>query len=706
MLSPDGKHFAAIQSIEGKPAVALYALNSPPGTPPSVINSAEWIVDGIRWAKNDRLLVKVKRNTAVKWTADYKLVHTWGRTISVGLDGKQGILLFENNAKLNNNTDTTTVSDIDLSDTDNIYMPILLYADMLTSEEKALRKTRGESEELFHLTLYRVNVHTGETEKVISGDPTTRAFYMDGDGHVIARVDRTKRPLVDHLKLYEKGDWQKVGNYDASGNNGAGIVGLTEDGSALVQEKHAEDGTDYLARLDLATGASSVLYANPDFDVARPVEDHWTGRVIEAVYTADRPEFHYFDAKRQALQRGLEKAFPGLTVHAGSSDVEQKHLIVAAEGPRQPITYYYLDRTTHQATLISSTYPDLTAADLGEMKPYPYKARDGLDIPAYITLPPGRVAKNLPAVVMPHGGPDARDSLRFDWWAQFLANRGYAVLQPNYRGSSGYGRKFTKAGLHQWGRKMQDDISDGVRKIIADGIVDPKRICIVGASYGGYAALAGAAFTPDLYACAASFAGVSDLPQMLLSEHRRHGEDSGPMSFWTSRIGSPFDDTDELRATSPARHADRVKCPILLMHGEGDTTVPIEQSEVMESALKDAGKSVQFIRFPGEDHYFTFADTRITDAQGIGEIPGGEYRRRWRGGRRAASFGRSRIRFYLSFPRRVLVFARMTRRARRIIIDHGQADASPRAVERSLWRRAAFRLREGRGFQTGAARRD
>jgi dipeptidyl aminopeptidase/acylaminoacyl peptidase len=219
--------------------------------------------------------------------------------------------------------------------------------------------------------------------------------------------------------------------------------------------------------------------------------------------------------------------------------------------------------------------------------------------------------KNLPIVVLPHGGPDARDKIDFDWMAQFFANRGYAVLQPNYRGSSGYGRKFTEAGLHQWGLKMQDDITDGVKKLIADGIADPKRVCIVGGSYGGYAALAGAALTPDVYACAVSFAGISDLPRMLSSDRARYGKNSHVTSFWKSRIGSAYDDSDQLRATSPARHADQIKCPVLLMHGEGDTTVPIEQSEIMADAMKSAGKNVEFIRFPGEDHYFNLADTRV-----------------------------------------------------------------------------------------------
>jgi dipeptidyl aminopeptidase/acylaminoacyl peptidase len=212
---------------------------------------------------------------------------------------------------------------------------------------------------------------------------------------------------------------------------------------------------------------------------------------------------------------------------------------------------------------------------------------------------------------MPHGGPDARDQIGFDWMAQFFANRGYAVLQPNYRGSSGYGYGFTSAGLHQWGLKMEDDLTDGVKKLVADHIADPKRVCIVGASYGGYAALAGAALTPDVYACAVSFAGISDLPKFITEERSRYGKDSQIVSFWTTRIGSSYEDSDQLDATSPARHTDKIKCPVLLMHGEGDTTVEIAQSEMMEDAMKRAGKPVEFIRFPGEDHYLNLADTRI-----------------------------------------------------------------------------------------------
>jgi dipeptidyl aminopeptidase/acylaminoacyl peptidase len=434
---------------------------------------------------------------------------------------------------------------------------------------------------------------------------------MDGHGNVIGRIDVTKGPRVEHLKLYDGHSWTELDAFDATGDSGAAVAGLTEDGKFLIFFSHDSNSLGVLTKRALTGGNETNFFENPNYDVWGVLKDGWTGRVIGASYIGDKFNYVYFDPVNRSLQRGLELAFPGNTVHTVSADRAKDRVVVEVSGPRHPASFYFLDRTTHQASELLKSYPELTEADLGEMKPYPYSARDGLPIAAYLTLPPGKDAKNLPVVIMPHGGPDSRDYIQFDWWAQFLANRGYAVFQPNFRGSAGYGHKFTEAGLQQWGLKMQDDITDGVKKMIADGVADPKRICIVGASYGGYAALAGATFTPDLYACAMSFAGVSDLPEMLHSERGDHGEQSASVSFWASRIGNVFDDTDRMKATSPDRNAEKVKCPILLMHGEGDTTVHINQSEHEYDALKSAGKDVQFIRFAGEDHYLNFSDTRI-----------------------------------------------------------------------------------------------
>jgi dipeptidyl aminopeptidase/acylaminoacyl peptidase len=211
--------------------------------------------------------------------------------------------------------------------------------------------------------------------------------------------------------------------------------------------------------------------------------------------------------------------------------------------------------------------------------------------------------------VLPHGGPETRDNNEFDWWSQFLASRGYAVLRPQFRGSKGFGDAFRRAGFRQWGRRMQDDLTDGVLAMIQQGVADPRRVCIVGGSYGGYAALAGAAFTPDLYKCAVSVNGVSDLPEMLGSVKVQNGAESDSVAYWRDNIGSPFD--RRVIERSPALAADAIRVPILLMHGVDDTVVPIGQSESMARALEKRNKPFEFIRLPGEDHWLSRADTRL-----------------------------------------------------------------------------------------------
>jgi dipeptidyl aminopeptidase/acylaminoacyl peptidase len=605
-LSPDGKHFAVVQPFEGRPVAVIYQINAPAGTKPAVVQSADSIIQNVAWAKNDRLLIYVGVNKKVEWDERHQL-RSWGRTISVSDTGDNSVILMKNDPSFKMNTTTARVVDVDLDDPDQVFMPMWEY----DTEAASGNKVDKLESQYFHMNLYSVNVRTGRADKFMTGTSETGLWLLDGHGHVVARVDEMTRPLKDHLFVRWNDDWRDDGQYDASADKGVDLIGVLGDGTAIVRYDHVGSDRSMLLRHDLATGKEVPLWTNPTFDAGEAITDEWTGRITGISYAADKDEYEYFDPKREALQRGLEQAFPGKSVRAASVDLDQNEVIAEVQSPREPPSYYYLDRTSHQATKIATQYPGLTEADLGEMKPYPYRARDGLSIPAYVTLPPGRVARNLPTVVMPHGGPDARDTISFDWWAQFMANRGYVVLQPNFRGSWGYGHKYTEAGLRQWGLKMQDDISDGVHKLIADGIADPKRVCIVGGSYGGYAALAGATLTPDLYACAVSFAGISDLRQMLDDERTKHGTFSGVMSFWQSRIGDLSDDDPQLSATSPVLHADQVKCPILLMHGEDDTTVPIKQSELMNDALVQAHKDVEFVRFPGEDHYLEMADTRI-----------------------------------------------------------------------------------------------
>lgn len=242
-----------------------------------------------------------------------------------------------------------------------------------------------------------------------------------------------------------------------------------------------------------------------------------------------------------------------------------------------------------------------------------YRAADGLQIHGYLTLPTGK-DKGLPLVVLPHGGPASRDTIDFDYWAQALASRGYAVLQANFRGSTGYGNDFLEAGFGQWGRKMQTDLSDGVRFLAANGTIDAKRVCIVGGSYGGYAALAGAAIDTGVYRCAASIAGISDLHRMLKSEKQSA---EAAFRYFKQFIGADNANDPKLDQVSPLQQIGKIEIPVLLIHGKDDTVVPFEQSRIMADALKKAGRPVDFVILDGEDHWLSSGVTRLKMLQAV-----------------------------------------------------------------------------------------
>jgi dipeptidyl aminopeptidase/acylaminoacyl peptidase len=604
-ISPDGTHFALIRGVNGRPSLEIFKVDAPQD-PPVVVTADDWILADARWVKNDVLVIYDKKN--------FKLgvFDRYGRDMLRPMADAGAISLKDR--KIVRLTAAAQIVDVNLDDPDIVYG-------------------------VYQNSLYSMNVRTGGrpvpyVKKYVGADhEETESWFLDGHGKPLARVDAVPdpgsfghgcapeetadvqcsqyKPLWHNtLKVADKDSWRALGTYEVTVDKPDGVAGVSEDGKSIIRFARHSDGTDSVDRIDIASGEETKLFQDPVHDIRNALHDAWTDKVTGYVVDEDMPVYHYFDPAREALQKGLEQAFPGLSVHAVSTDLAGDKVILEVVGPRTPPSYYLFDHKTHQATAIAASYPDLNDSELGDTKPYGYSARDGLHIPAYLTVPPGQTAKNLPLVVMPHGGPDARDDMRFDFLRQFLANRGYAVLQPNFRGSSGYGYPFTKAGLHQWGLKMQDDISDGVKKAIADGIADSKRVCIFGASYGGYAALAGATLTPELYACVISYAGPSNLPNLLGYDKRQFRENFTNGSWTSTRMGDIFTDSAQLDASSPALHAKNVRAPVLLLHSEQDVTVPIEQSEMMAAALQNAGKDYQFVRINGDDHYLSVSQTR------------------------------------------------------------------------------------------------
>jgi dienelactone hydrolase len=336
-----------------------------------------------------------------------------------------------------------------------------------------------------------------------------------------------------------------------------------------------------------------------------PIKDRKTGRILGGITRDERLVF--FDNELQAHWSAALREFPNEQVRLLSYSDDFGRILIQVFGPKDGYVYALFDWYSHRAVILGKPYEGLQS--VAEVKQISYSAGDGTVIPAFLTLPAGREAAHLPLIVLPHGGPEAADSNRFDWWAQALAHEGYAVLQPNYHGSA-LSPKFVALGYGEWGRKMQSDLSDGVRHLAEQGIVDPNRVCIAGGSYGGYAALAGMTLQPGVYRCAVSVAGISDLKRFLERSYLYAGNTRADR-YWDRFLGVSISDAAALDAISPIEHVKAVAGPVLLIHGRDDTVVPYEQSEAIASALKRAGKSVALVTLKDEDHWLSRGATRL-----------------------------------------------------------------------------------------------
>lgn len=452
--------------------------------------------------------------------------------------------------------------------------------------------------------LYKVKISTGERTLMRKNSERITAYFFDLKDQLRLATRSAENGDTEVLRV-DADKFTKV--YSCTVFEACGPVRYNKDGERVYFQTNKGSDVD-LVRLELfnpATGKEEMVESDPmkHVDFGNAVFSELSDELIATTYDDERERIYWKDKGFEADYKNLQKQLPGKEIGFGSSTKDEKLWIVFANADTDPGSTYLYDRSTKKLTLQYQAREKLDRADLAPMKPVKYPSSDGLEVPAYLTLPKGVEAKNLPAVILPHGGPWYRDSWGYNAFAQFLANRGYAVLQPNFRGSTGYGKKFIDAGNKQWGNKMQDDVTWGAKYLIAQGIADPKRVGIMGGSYGGYATLAGVAFTPDVYAAAVSIVGPSNLIT-LLESIPPYWEPIRKVFY--ERMGDPNtpEGKAQLLRQSPLTSASKIKTPLLVIQGANDPRVNKRESDQIVIALRDRGFPVEYMVAPDEGHGF------------------------------------------------------------------------------------------------------
>ena len=432
-----------------------------------------------------------------------------------------------------------------------------------------------------------------------------RDWLVGPDGTPLAQVTYSQETHKWTLRLRRAGAWADV-YQEADAIDTPSLEGVSPDGAALLLRVPTAKGyqTKVLSLVD-GKLAPSEAYDGIEAFIADPA----TFRIIGGVRAGADGDQKFFAKADQAAWDAILDAFPGEEVELTSWSDDRRKMVLRVTGQAHGVAYLLVDLDTHKAVKLADAYDGIGPNDVAASESITYKAADGRSVPAYLTLPNGKDAKTLPLVVLPHGGPEAHDEPGFDWWAQALASRGYAVLQPQFRGSDGFGQEWTEAGYGEFGRKMQSDVSDGVRALVHSGIADPKRVCVVGASYGGYAALAGVTLESGVYRCAVAVAGISDLRKMWGGSQADPSKNSS-LRFWDRFTGVKDPNDPKLDEFSPIKHIDKITVPVLVIHGKDDTVVPFDQSQRMVDAMKAAGKPVEFVVLKSEDHWLSRTETR------------------------------------------------------------------------------------------------
>lgn len=460
--------------------------------------------------------------------------------------------------------------------------------------------------------IYRINISTGERTLIRKNEDNIAGWLTDLDGNLRLGIRQTNDGGTEILNL---NDTSFTSIYSVTSDESVDAIRFSPDGNSFYMETDKGDKLDksQLELFDLKKGTTKLIDKDPknEVDFGGGIFSEVTNELLATIYRGDVVRVYPKEKAFAKSYEQLKRKFPEGNINISSTTKDEQRWLVSVSSDVDPGTTYLFDRKTGKTDLLYRSRPDLPSKYLASMKPIRYKARDGMEIPSYLVLPMGIPHKNLPTIVFPHGGPWARDFWGYNSTAQFLANRGYAVLLPNFRGSTGYGKKFLNAGNKQWGiGSMQHDITDGVQYLIKTGIADPQRIGISGGSYGGYATLAGLTFTPDLYAAGFDIVGPSNIITLLNSIPPYWA----PMKkTFAIRVGDKDDPKDKemLEKQSPLNSAKNIKAPLFVVQGANDPRVKKAEADQIVVALRDLGRQVEYIVAPDEGHGFRGKENRI-----------------------------------------------------------------------------------------------
>ncbi|HEY8158032.1 MAG TPA: S9 family peptidase [Methylobacter sp.] len=582
--SSDGKTVAYLQNSNGKTALITSNLN---GENQKVLIASDNLKSSIKnyeWIGNDRLLIRLN------YFEEYGgIMFIETRLFAINKDGTQSngeLVRFNRNENFSQIQDNFTVID---GDDRKVFIE--------------LDKTNRRAPDV-----YTLDVYDGHLEKVVSNPHYVRGWIYDKQGGVRVGIgiDGNQKRII--YRMNPNDDWKVLAEYRGA-ETGIVPLGFGEEADELYISA-PDNGRKAVYKINLKNPQQrKLVFASPKYDIEGKLIYSTNKKQVIGINSHGMQ--YLWDTGAIERQKEIAKLLPNNVIHIMSSR-DQTHLF-AASGPKSAPAYYVFDEAKKSVYPVAEIYPQLKPEYLNETKPLEIEARDGLRLEAYLTQPKQNIQHAAPTIIFPHGGPSDRDTNRFDYWTQFFTNRGWNVLRLNFRGSSGYGEEFSKSGFKRWGLEMQDDITDGVNWLVKNRIADPGKICIVGGSYGGYAALMGIIKTPDLYRCAVSFAPVTDLLDLIDEKTNRYIQDAElAEEIMEKKIGHWWSNRDRLKQTSPAYLAASVRKPVLIAHGAEDMTVSVEQSRKLVTELKNIGFSqYEYLELENADHYLSREQDRL-----------------------------------------------------------------------------------------------